>query len=366
MRRILLVASIASSLLTGQAASGDEPGYASRYTSKPTTEAKKSARSNREALFESAADAIGQLDRDLSGNLPASASDQSKLLRLAARMADIAGQDKDAKHLFDEAEKDRPPLSVMEVLARRQAQLDALQAQIAALRRMTRTEQQVMVEVKMIEVSRSAMKALFGSSEKTPGVIDADHDLLARLDDLREKGAVKVLAEPTVITESGRPAYFNSGGELPFVQNQNVDFKRYGTQVDLVAQTLGGDKLQLDVKARFSQPDGTLSIENDKLKVPGLTVHECDTAIECQSGQTVMIAGLVQESKPPATAKPTDDDATEKSATGEAPQESQLLVLVKATIVKDSDVAHAAAASLGSGHNGPGSSLDLTPATKTK
>jgi Bacterial type II and III secretion system protein len=332
----------------------------------PTAGTSSDGQADRELSLKAAVETVSKVKAELSRGKLASPSEQAECLRLAAVLAELGGLDKDAKHLRDEAEKDRPPLSVMEVLTRRQAQLDALQAQVAALRRMTRTEQQVLVEVKMIEISPSEMTALLGSREKVPEAIISNRDLFTKLQELREKGLAKVLAEPTLITVSGRPAYFHSGGELPFVRNQTVEFKSYGTQLDLLPQSLGNDKVRLDVKAGVSFVDPTYSVTTGGVTTPGLNVRECATAVECRFGQTVMIAGLVQESKLPATAKRTDDNATVKSATGEAPQESQLLVLLKATIVKDSEVAHAAAASHGSGHYGPGSSLDSTPATKTK
>ena len=190
-------------------------------------------------------------------------------------LAELGGLDKDAKHLRDEAEKDRPPLSVMEVLARKKAQLDALQSQVAALRRLTHTEQQVRLDVRFVEISRTKMREAGiklpalnktgkhattnaprsdENSRDCPsvGVIDSDHELFAVLEDLRAKGIARVLAEPSLLTVSGRPAFFHSGGEFPFLQQKpqetTVEFKSFGTQIDFVPIVLGDGKLQLDLK----------------------------------------------------------------------------------------------------------------------
>ena len=321
---------------------------------------------DRDLVLKSAKETIGRLKEKLSADQMPSRMEQAECLRLAAVLAELGGLDKDAKHLRDEAEKDRPSLSVMEVLVRRQAQLDALQAQVAALRRMTHTEGQIMVEVKMIEASPAAVKALLGHSDKVPYVTDSGRDLLKQLDDLRTRGVVKILAEPTLITVSGRPAFFQSGGELPFVQNQNVEFKRYGTQVNLVPTALGNDKLHLDFKFRVSFVDPTLSVTTGGVTSPGLIVRECDTAVEFGSGETFVICGLTQNRDPAPTPNSADDAATPKAPTDEASRGVELLVVLRATFIKDTDAAQGASAAHRAGNYGSDPSSGPTQATKTK
>jgi pilus assembly protein CpaC len=305
----------------------------------------------------------------LSAGQAASPSQRAECLRLAAVLAELAGLDNDAKHLRDEAEKDRPPLSVMEVLAHKQAQLDALQSQVAALRRLTHTEQQVRLDVRFVEISRTKMReagiklpALNKTGDHaTIGVIDSDHELFAVLEDLRAKGIARVLAEPSLLTVSGRPAFFHSGGEFPFLrqmpQETTIEFKSFGTQIDFVPIVVGDGKLHLDVKPRISSVDPTLSVDVGGLKVPGLNVRECDTGIEMASGQSAVVAGIVQnrvESRPNKGS----------GATVETIEETELLVLARATLVKDSDAAQAVSAAYRSGHYSP---VDHpTQATKTK
>jgi hypothetical protein len=205
------------------------------------------------------------------------------------------------------------------------------------------TEQQIIINVRMIEIQPAVMKAIVRSSGKMPHVIHADHDLLAQLDDLREKGAVKVLADPAVVTVSGRPVYFNSG---------DVEFGPYGTQLDAVARSLGNDKLHLDFKVQNSQPVGSSTVDDGKLKLPALRVRKCETSVECQSGQTLIIVGLPQKSEPPTTSKSADNAADEPALAKENSQEPELLVLVRATFDKDSDAAKASSAAHGGGSVG--------------
>jgi Flp pilus assembly secretin CpaC len=311
------------------------------------------------ALFESATNDIALIKKDVAETL--SPTEQTACLLMAADLAELGGSDKDAKHLRDEAAKDQPPTGILDLLTRRQAQLDTLQAQVAALRRLTHTEQQVLVDVHMIEISRTKLREAglklpdlneANRAAKDPsqpveksrggavlGIIDSDHELFAFLDELRAKGIAKTLAEPAILTVSGRPAFFSSGGEFPFLQRQSgdatIDFKQYGTQVNLVPLALGNDMLRLEFKARVSEIDEQLSVNAGGLKVPGLHVRECDTGVEFASGQTVVVGGIIE----PGNHAATTEKSPEKAPSGkpaepiETPQETELLVLVRARLV---------------------------------
>jgi pilus assembly protein CpaC len=97
------------------------------------------------------------------------------------------------------------------------------------------------------------------------------------------------MAEPTLVTVSGRPAFFNSGGEFPILVPSglgtvSIDFKKFGTQVDFVPIVLGNGAIRLEVKPRISFLDATLSIQSQGLTVPGLSVREVDTGVEMKAG----------------------------------------------------------------------------------
>jgi Flp pilus assembly secretin CpaC len=332
---------------------------------KPSSEPKhypaapSASHDGKRALFESATNDIALIKKDVADTL--SPTEQTSCLLMAADLAELGGSDKDAKHLRDEAAKDQPPTGILDLLTRRQAQLDTLQSQVAALRRLTHTEQQVLVDVRMIEISRTKMREAglklpalnqANSAAKDPsqpvekssgnsvlGIIDSDHELFAFLDELRAKGIAKTLAEPAILTVSGRPAFFSSGGEFPFLQRQSgeatIDFKQYGTQVNLVPLALGNNKLRLEFKARVSEIDEQLSVNAGGLKLPGLQVRECDTGVEFASGQTVVVGGIIG----PGNHAATTEKSPEKAPSGkpaepvETPQETELLVLVRARLV---------------------------------
>ncbi len=200
--------------------------------------------------------------------------------------------------------------------------------------------QQVLLHVKVMEVSRTKLRNLgfdfwtnnnsfFASSSPTGlinlngaggtatgslpapatsglggdtirfGIVSDATAFFGFVEALRTYNLAKIMAEPTLVTVSGRPATFNDGGEFPILipaglGTTTIDFKKFGTQVDFVPLVLGNGNIRLEVKPRISFLDATLSVTTSGITVPGLSVREVDTGVEMKAGQTLAIAGLVQ------------------------------------------------------------------------
>lgn len=132
------------------------------------------------------------------------------------------------------------------------------------------------------------------------GVIGDNTSFFGFIEALRRNDLMKVLAEPTLVTVSGRPAFFNSGGEFPIIIPQSlgtvsIEYKKFGTQVDFVPIVLGNGSIRLEVRPRVSEIDNTRSVNINGTTVPGLRVREVDTGVEMKPGQTLALAGLVQQ-----------------------------------------------------------------------
>ncbi len=131
-------------------------------------------------------------------------------------------------------------------------------------------------------------------------VVDGGTDFFAVLEALRENSLLRVLAEPDVVAISGRPAHFNVGGEIPVLVPQSlgtvaIEWKPWGTQMDFVPIVLGNGQIRLEVRPRISDVDPSRSVTLDSYTVPGLWVREVETGVEMKAGQTLAIAGLVQD-----------------------------------------------------------------------
>ncbi len=190
--------------------------------------------------------------------------------------------------------------------------------------------QQVLLHVKVMEVSRTKLRTLGFDWAKITGddfIISGASDLLTAttsatvtsnsgvnmafgivsgndaffgvLEALRRNNVVKVLAEPTLVTVSGRPAYFQVGGEFPVLIPQSlgtvsVQYKPYGTQVDFVPIVLANGNIRLEVRPRVSEIDDSRSVILGSISVPALRTRTVDTGVEMRAGQVLAIAGLVQ------------------------------------------------------------------------
>ena len=192
--------------------------------------------------------------------------------------------------------------------------------------------QQILLNVQVMEVSRTKLRALgfdftnidsgasfVGSSisgliatmSTTTGTVSAaagdtvrfgvigNNSFFGFLKALRANNMMKILAEPKLVTVSGRPASFNSGGEFPVLVPQSlgtvsIEYKKFGTQVEFMPLVLGNGNIRLEVRPRVSEIDSTRSVQIQDYNIPALRVREVDTAVEMKAGQTLALAGLIQ------------------------------------------------------------------------
>ncbi|MEX0977561.1 MAG: pilus assembly protein N-terminal domain-containing protein [Pirellulales bacterium] len=132
------------------------------------------------------------------------------------------------------------------------------------------------------------------------GIVSNPSGFVGFLEALKRENLLKVLAEPNLVTVSGRPASYLVGGEMPYPQptgfgNISINFKPFGTQVDFVPIVLGNGSVRLEVRPQVSELDPTLSISIAGTSVPGFRERMVDTGVEMKFGQTLAIAGLLQQ-----------------------------------------------------------------------
>ena len=131
------------------------------------------------------------------------------------------------------------------------------------------------------------------------GIVNQNSAFLGFLDALEQQELATILAEPNLTAYSGRPASFSSGGQFPVPVPQSlgtisVQWKTYGTQVDFVPIVLGGGAIRLEVFPRVTEIDETHAAIINGQTVPALKIREANTGVEMRAGQTLAIAGLIQ------------------------------------------------------------------------
>ena len=122
------------------------------------------------------------------------------------------------------------------------------------------------------------------------------------MDALKQEGLLKVLAEPTLITMSGRKANFLAGGEYPIPVPQSgaggfvtitIDYKPYGVALNFTPTVLDGNKINMQVAPEVSELDFSKAVTISGYIVPAVTTRRVSTVIELGDGQSFAIAGLL-------------------------------------------------------------------------
>ena len=117
---------------------------------------------------------------------------------------------------------------------------------------------------------------------------------------LEQKGIARSLAEPNLVALSGDTASFLAGGEFPIpISASNgqvtVDYKKYGVGLAFTPTVLGKGLINLKIEPEVSQIDTTHSVAVSKtVAVPALTVRRASTTVELRDGQSFAIGGLLQ------------------------------------------------------------------------
>ncbi|MDA0781853.1 MAG: type II and III secretion system protein family protein [Rickettsiales bacterium] len=157
-----------------------------------------------------------------------------------------------------------------------------------------RSGQQVMLRVRVGEIRRDVLKKL---GLGLHGVITSGSAVLGALE---REGVFKVLAEPTLIAISGETADFLAGGEIPVpvIQAGNVmsvDYKPVGVSVQFTPVVLSENRIRLSVASEVSEVDAKV-VSVNSISVPSISTRRANTTVEMASGESFMIAGLIEDS----------------------------------------------------------------------
>jgi pilus assembly protein CpaC len=116
---------------------------------------------------------------------------------------------------------------------------------------------------------------------------------------LRNENLAKILAEPKLVTLSGRSAQLLSGGQQAIPETAglgsvSVRFEPFGTSLSVLPIVLGNGKIQLEVEPQVSNIDPTVGTSIAGTVVPGRNTQSVHTTVIIEDGQTLAIGGLIQ------------------------------------------------------------------------
>jgi len=200
--------------------------------------------------------------------------------------------------------------------------------------------QQVMLQIRFAEISRSASTSLgfnaFGTDGRSAfgwnngpgadpigGLINGSEETVINpavtvfgagrmhqtsfeyfISALRRNNLLRVLAEPNLVVYSGAQGSFLAGGEFPIPVPQTgsgsggstaitVEYKQFGVRLDFTPVVLGDGRMRLKVTPEVSDLDFSRSVSFNGFVIPSVTKRTLTTEIELAEGQTFAVAGLL-------------------------------------------------------------------------
>lgn len=200
------------------------------------------------------------------------------------------------------------------------------QSQVINLLRI-RDAQQVMLDVRIAEVSKSLLDKLglrvqaagggdirwnvlssfLGGGGAAAGLLFSNGNTI-NLEAEKQDGLVRILAEPTIVAMSGQEGSFLVGGKvfIPITQSVGtggtavtLQEREFGVGLKFVPTVLDGGRISLKVApevSEISRESVNSGSQNSGALLPAFTTRRVSTTVQLQDGQSLVIGGLVRNS----------------------------------------------------------------------
>jgi pilus assembly protein CpaC len=130
-----------------------------------------------------------------------------------------------------------------------------------------------------------------------------DIDFAATIQALETNNVLEILAEPNLMTESGKEASFLAGGEFPYPILQGttgggfagitIQFKEFGVRLNFTPTLTSDGMIHLKVRPEVSSLDFTNALTIQGFLIPALTTDRAESEMQLRDGQSFAIAGLL-------------------------------------------------------------------------
>jgi pilus assembly protein CpaC len=186
----------------------------------------------------------------------------------------------------------------------------------------------VQVDVKVVEFSRNDIQRLGISFTKTNGNLTFGFGnpataatgsavnqalsitynrtdpsaLMTQLNALESEGVARVLAEPTLVAQSGQSASFLAGGEIPIpvpsgaasaTGTFTIQFKEFGIRLNFTPTILSKRTIALKVAPEVSDLDRNNGVVINGFNIPAILTRRAETTVELGEGESFVIGGLI-------------------------------------------------------------------------
>lgn len=129
-----------------------------------------------------------------------------------------------------------------------------------------------------------------------------DLDLAATIRALQAKRLLEMLAEPNLLAMNGQQASFLAGGEFPVPVVQSgiagagavtIQWREFGVRISFVPTITPRGTIRLKVAPEVSSLDYANAVVLQGFTIPAISTRRVQTEIELESGQSFLIAGLL-------------------------------------------------------------------------
>jgi pilus assembly protein CpaC len=162
----------------------------------------------------------------------------------------------------------------------------------------------VLFEVSFVEVNKEAFREL---GVKWPastllsdphgmrvGHLEPANALEVTIDHQVHRGNARIISRPRLVCASGQKASFQAGGEIPIPRSDSegrisVTWKPYGIILEVAPSVDSIDRIHVQIRSEVSMVDNANAVDG----VPGILTRRVDTFLSLETGQTVVLSGLV-------------------------------------------------------------------------
>ena len=139
-----------------------------------------------------------------------------------------------------------------------------------------------------------------GKAPKLWRVVKWDRSTIdAKLNFLISEGKARTLANPKLVTLSGKEASFLVGGEVPYVTVETegrtrVEWKDYGVNLKINPEVNSKNEIRVQINADVSDLDWDNAVTQEGYNIPALKRREAQTELFLNEEDTIFLAGLIK------------------------------------------------------------------------
>ncbi|MGH9782931.1 MAG: type II and III secretion system protein family protein [Terriglobia bacterium] len=133
-------------------------------------------------------------------------------------------------------------------------------------------------------------------------VFRPDVEMAGLIRAMRQQNLLQILAEPNLITQTGKEASFLAGGEFPVPIVQpgatfgiSIIFKEFGVRLNFTPTLQLDGRIHLKVTPEVSSLDFANALTISGFVIPALSTRRVNTEMDLADGQSFAIAGLVDD-----------------------------------------------------------------------